>query len=88
MAKPYAADGSCVSRMSDRCGGCRYDPRRRTGPDARPLTTLCWDFLHRHRRRLSGNPRMSLAYRTLDRLSPDERAGISRRAASLRAELP
>ena len=70
--KPYAAGGSYVSRMSDHCGGCRYDPRRRTGPDACPLTTLSWDFLHRHRRRLSGNPRMSLAYRTLDRLSPDE----------------
>lgn len=86
--KPYAAGGSYVSRMSDHCGGCRYDPRRRSGPDACPLTTLYWDFLHRHRRRLSGNPRMSLAYRALDRLSPDERAAIARRAAALREEMP
>ena len=66
--KPYAAGGAYISRMSDYCGGCRYDPRRRTGEDACPFTTLYWDFLARHRERLLANPRVARQVRALDRL--------------------
>jgi len=57
--KPYAAGGSYLNRMSDYCGGCRFNPRRRTGPDACPFTTLYWAFLDRHAERLSHNPRVA-----------------------------
>lgn len=67
--KPYVSGGAYVNRMSDYCGGCRYDPRRRTGEDACPITTLYWDFLARHRERLSGNNRMARPLANLDRLS-------------------
>ncbi len=67
--KPYVSGGAYVNRMSDYCGGCRYDPRRRTGEDACPITTLYWDFLARHRERLAGNNRMARPLANLDRLS-------------------
>jgi deoxyribodipyrimidine photolyase-related protein len=68
MTKPYPAGGAYIDRMSDHCGGCRYDPRRRTGDDACPFTTLYWDFLDRHRERFAGNGRMRQQVRGLERL--------------------
>lgn len=67
--KPYVSGGAYINRMSDYCGGCRFDPRSRTGEDACPFTTLYWDFLDRHRGLLEGNARMARQYATLDRLS-------------------
>jgi deoxyribodipyrimidine photolyase-related protein len=74
--KPYVSGGAYVNRMSDFCSGCRYDPRKRTGEDACPFTTLYWDFLARHRDVLSGVRRMARPLAGLDRLSdlPEVRA--------------
>lgn len=66
--KPYAAGGAYIHRMSDACGRCPYDPRRRTGDDACPFTTLYWDFVAHHRERLASNPRTARAVHGLDRL--------------------
>ena len=44
-SKPYAASGAYIDRMSDYCGGCRYDVKARGGPDACPFNPLYWDFL-------------------------------------------
>lgn len=67
--KPYAAGGAYINRMTDHCGRCRYDPRRRTGDDACPFTTLYWDFLDRHQARFAGNHRMGNQLAGLRRLS-------------------
>jgi hypothetical protein len=74
--KPYAGGGNYVDRMSDYCGGCHYDPRRRVGAGACPFTTLYWDFLARHSRRFGTNRRMAQQVRALDRLGdlPETRA--------------
>lgn len=76
MTKPYAAGGAYISRMGRYCGSCRFDPRRRTGEDACPFTTLYWDFLDRNRAQFESNPRMAQQVRGLDRLSdlPEVRA--------------
>jgi deoxyribodipyrimidine photolyase-related protein len=66
--KPYAAGGAYIDRMSDYCGGCRYDPRVRLGEDACPYTAGYWAFLDRNRQRLEGNLRMRQPLRGLDRL--------------------
>lgn len=66
--KPYISGGAYIDRMSDYCGGCAYDPKKRVGDDACPFTTLYWDFLARHRERLAGNSRMARPLSGLDRL--------------------
>lgn len=66
--KPYTSGGAYVHRMSDLCGPCAYRPTDRTGDRACPFTAGYWAFLHRHRARLEGNPRMTRAVRGLDRL--------------------
>jgi deoxyribodipyrimidine photolyase-related protein len=69
MTKPYAAGGSYISKMSNYCKPCKYDPKKRVGDDACPFTTLYWDFLDRHREEFSGNHRMAQQLYGLDRLS-------------------
>ena len=69
-SKPYAASGNYINKMSDYCSGCAYDVTAKTGPKACPFNFLYWDFIARNRESLSGNPRMALIYKALDRLDP------------------
>jgi deoxyribodipyrimidine photolyase-related protein len=69
MTKPYAAGGAYISRMSNYCKGCVYDPKLRVGESACPFTTLYWDFLDRHRETFAKNHRMSQQVFGLNRLS-------------------
>jgi len=85
-SKPYVATGKYIQRMSNYCGGCRYDPAAATGEHACPFTTLYWDFLARHKRLLAANPRMSLQVKNLDRKSAGELAEIKSAAASIRKQ--
>jgi deoxyribodipyrimidine photolyase-related protein len=57
--KPYAAGGNYLNKMSDACGDCRFDPKKRAGDDACPFTTLYWDFLDRNQDALAGNHRLA-----------------------------
>jgi deoxyribodipyrimidine photolyase-related protein len=67
--KPYAGGGAYISKMSDYCKGCHFDPKKRTGDKACPFTTLYWDFLARHQPQFTSNHRMSNAMAGLRRLS-------------------
>lgn len=57
--KPYAAGGAYINRMTDYCGGCRFNPKVRLGPDACPYTAGYWAFLDRVEPVLRGNHRMA-----------------------------
>jgi deoxyribodipyrimidine photolyase-related protein len=69
MTKPYAAGGAYISRMSNYCKPCVYNPKLRIGEDACPFTTLYWDFLDRHKEAFTKNHRMSQQFFGLNRLS-------------------
>jgi len=86
-SKPYAATGKYIERMSNYCTGCRYRPGERVGDGACPFTTLYWDFLLRHEKLLSANPRMGLQVRNAARLGKDERKAIRSQAEQIRATL-
>ena len=66
--KPYTSGGAYLDKMTDYCGGCRFDPRKRVGEDACPFTAGYWWFLDRNRERLEGNHRMRQAVAGLGRL--------------------
>jgi deoxyribodipyrimidine photolyase-related protein len=87
--KPYCASGQYINRMSDFCRGCPYDPRKGSGADACPYTTLYWHFLDRHHEHFKDNQRMQLQTRNLEkkRRSTSEMAAIRRRAEAVLSSL-
>jgi deoxyribodipyrimidine photolyase-related protein len=85
-SKPYVASGKYIQRMSNYCDQCHFDPSKSVGPKACPFTTLYWDFLARHEKLLSSNPRMGLQLKNLARLPAAERKSINRQANRLRRE--
>jgi deoxyribodipyrimidine photolyase-related protein len=79
-SKPYVSSGAYIDRMSDYCGGCAYDVKAKTGESACPFNLLYWHFLHRHRARLEGNPRMAQMYRTWGRIDEGRRTAVLQEA--------
>jgi deoxyribodipyrimidine photolyase-related protein len=56
--KPYVAGGAYISRMSNYCSQCPYNPKTRTEEDSCPFTTLYWHYLNRNREIFKKNHRM------------------------------
>lgn len=85
--KPYCASGNYIHKMSNYCGKCTYRYNQSHGENACPFTTLYWDFLDRHRNRLSKNPRMKFQLKNLKRKSPEDMNAIRRQAVTLREKI-
>ena len=85
MTKPYAAGGAYISKMSNYCKGCFYDPKLRTGDNACPFTTLYWDFLDRNLEEFKGNHRMAQQLFGIGRLKDMDQ--VRQRAAFVLAGL-
>ncbi|BBD98273.1 cryptochrome/photolyase family protein [Sphingobium amiense] len=86
-SKPYAAGGAYINRMSDYCGRCRYDVKKRVGEDACPFNALYWDFIARNGKKLARNPRMAMPYRNWARMTDEDRAAIREQAARFLSSL-
>ena len=56
--KPYAATSGYIRKMSNYCKGCRYDPDKKTGPEACPFNYLYWNFMDQHLDKFAENIRM------------------------------
>ena len=82
-SKPYAASGAYISRMSDYCGSCAYDVKKKTEADACPFNALYWDFIARHEKRFAGNPRMAQIYASWRKMAPPAREALRAKAAAL-----
>lgn len=83
-SKPYVASGQYINRMSNYCKHCQYKPAEAVGDHACPITTLYWDFLHRHQARLKANPRMGFMLKNLAAKSADEIAAFKAQAELFR----
>jgi deoxyribodipyrimidine photolyase-related protein len=79
-SKPYAAGGAYINRMSDYCSGCAYDVTDATGEKACPFNFLYWDFIARHARQLSANPRLAMPLASLQRMSQEKLLGMRHNA--------
>lgn len=71
-SKPYAASGAYINKMSNYCKSCRYKVSKKNGPDACPFNYLYWDFLVRNDEKLRKNPRLNMAYRTIDKMNEEK----------------
>ena len=67
--KPYTSGGAYISKMSDHCKNCRFDPKKRLGEDACPFTAGYWAFVHRHEDLLRSNMRTARAVSSMKRLA-------------------
>lgn len=81
--KPYAASANYLKKQGAPCGSCHYDASDRLGERACPFNSLYWNFIERNRSKLERNPRMSMIYRSLDKMNPDDREAFVSKAESL-----
>lgn len=86
-SKPYCCAASYISKMSDYCGGCPYDPKDRTGERACPLNAFYWDFWLRHAERFKNNPRIGMAVRQAIAMPEPQKQAIRLKAARLREQI-
>jgi deoxyribodipyrimidine photolyase-related protein len=87
--KPYCSSGQYISKMSNYCTGCKFDPANRgdtasTRDRACPFTVFYWDFLNRNRAAFTKNPRMTMILPNLDRFGEAKLTQISISAQRLR----
>ncbi|TCD12365.1 cryptochrome/photolyase family protein [Oricola cellulosilytica] len=71
-SKPYAASGAYIDRMSDYCGNCRYNVKKKNGEKACPFNYLYWNFLIENRESLEDNHRMGMVYGTLGKMTGEK----------------
>jgi deoxyribodipyrimidine photolyase-related protein len=85
--KPYVASSNYIHKMSDYCSKCSYNRSLKYGDKACPFNSLYWDFFSRNRDKLERNPRIGMAYVTLDRMNSKEREAILSQAKHYLAHL-
>jgi len=86
-SKPYAASGSYINRMSNYCKQCKYQVKTATEHDSCPFNSLYWHFIKRHADQFERNPRMSMIYRSYQRMAEDKKRALQMRAEYLLARI-
>lgn len=66
--KPYVSSANYIKKQGNYCTHCAYSPNQKTGDKACPFNSLYWHFYDRNRELLEKNPRIGMAYKTLDRM--------------------
>ena len=86
-SKPYAASGAYINRMSNYCGECTYNVKKKTEESACPFNSLYWDFIARNEQELASNQRLGLTFGNWRRMSDDKQNALRKRASDLLANL-
>jgi deoxyribodipyrimidine photolyase-related protein len=85
--KPYVSSANYINKMSNYCGSCYYDHKKRHGDKACPFNSLYWNFYDRHRGVFEKNPRIGMMYQLLNKMPAGERADTIEYAESLLSNL-
>ncbi len=85
--KPYAATSAYIRKMSDYCGGCRFDPDQKTGPNACPFNYLYWNFIDQHAPQFAENPRMKMIVNSWIKRAPPDQEAVRASAAKFLSAL-
>lgn len=79
-SKPYVSSAAYINKMSDYCGSCHYDYKKKVGEKACPYNSLYWNFFFRNADKLEGNHRIGMMYNIMKKFSPGEMDEINRQA--------
>ena len=85
--KPYVSSAAYIDRMGDYCKGCHYDKKLRVGERACPFNALYWDFFIRHTDSLSGNHRLGMVFRQIEKMDAGSKTSLQTRALQIRNNL-
>ncbi len=85
--KPYVSSAAYIDRMGDYCKGCYYDKKLRVGERACPFNSLYWDFFIRNASALSGNHRLGMVYRQIEKMDAETTTSLQQRALDIRNNL-
>ncbi len=75
-SKPYAGAASYISKMSNYCADCVYDPKKKDGKGACPFNLLYWNFYDQHAERFVKNPRTAMMVRSWQKRDAKTRGKI------------
>ncbi len=78
--KPYVSSANYLKKMSNYCDSCHYDHKKKTGKGSCPFNSLYWNFYDQHRKTLEKNPRISMMYRTWDKMAPETKENLLKQA--------
>ncbi len=78
--KPYVSSANYIQKMSHYCKGCHYDSKDRTSERGCPFNSLYWHFYNRHADKLAEIPRISMTYRTWNKMQPQKKSLLIERA--------
>ncbi len=79
-SKPYVSSANYIDKMSNYCKGCFYDKGKRHGNKACPFNSLYWNFYIAQEDKLKSNQRISMMYRLLEKIEPQEKEKITEQA--------
>ncbi len=73
--------------MSDYCGNCHFDVKKRTEDDACPFNALYWDFIARNEEKLGRNRRLAFAYTNWAKMDAATKKALRMRAKAILDDL-
>ncbi len=78
--KPYISSANYIDKMGTYCTKCYYNSKEKVGDKACPFNSLYWNFYAKNESLLRSNPRIGMAYVTLDKMLPEAKAALLQQA--------
>jgi len=78
--KPYVSSANYIDKMGTYCSKCHYNSKEKVGEKACPFNSLYWNFYAKNESLLRNNPRIGMAYVTLDKMQPEAKAALLQQA--------